>query len=71
MQLVWPTASSGELLCSVWGLLELAMVRWYQAVEPDAEEAELRMQKVQWETIGAGRSLCKERYDLIDIRSIQ
>ena len=51
--------------------VELALVRWYQAVEPEDEEAELGMQKVQWVTVGKGRSLSKERYDLSDIRTIQ
>jgi hypothetical protein len=52
-------------------LLELAMIRWYQAVEPNEEESELNMQKVRWETTDKGKTICKERYDLVDIRTIQ
>lgn len=45
--------------------LELALVRWYEAVnlDDDSEEAELRMQKVIWETTGRGKDLCGDRYD--------
>lgn len=52
--------------------LELALVRWYEAVklDDDSWEAELGMQKVKWETTGRGKDFCGERYDVIDIRSI-
>lgn len=39
-------------------------------VDDNSGEADLGMQKVTWESTGSGRNVSKERYDVIDVRTI-